>query len=195
MKKAFIAAAAFTFMALSANAQVFTENMGTIPVEMTVSELNAENGFTNNDKFTYAGNAMVQPIGASKNNTDYVDMFGNAPSLGSNVRISDKHDCYFQINGINTEGMKKPIVGFAILKGVRRFDASDLAVEYSLDGHNWVALSFEPLPVDEDSALQFFYRKTSPLPNSPALAIRFRQNGYNCVYRIDDVCVGPKSKK
>lgn len=195
MKRIFTTIAICAAMSFAASAQVFTENMGTIPVEMTVSDLNSEKGFANNDKFTYAGDALVQPIGASKNNTDYVDMFGNAPSLGSNVRISDKHDCYFQINGISTEGMKKPVVGFAILKGVRRFDASDLAVEYSLDGRNWVALAFEPLPVDEDSALQFFYRKTSPLPNSPALAIRFRQNGYNCVYRIDDVCVGPKSKK
>lgn len=195
MKKIAISALLFCTFAAAVNAQVFSENMGTIAVEMTVSDLNGEKGFQNNDKFIYEGDALVQPIGASKNNTDYVDLFGNAPSLGSNVRISDKHDCYFQIGGINTMGMKKPVVGFAVLKGVRRFDGTDLVVEYTLDGRNWTALSFEPLPTDEGSALQFMYRKTSPLPNAAALAIRFRQNGYGCVFRIDDVCVGPKSKK
>ncbi len=195
MKRIFVAIAVFGAMALSANAQTFTENMGTIPVEMTVSELNSEKGFKNNDVFTYQGDALVQPIGASPRNTDYEDLFGNKPSMGSNVRISDKHNCYFQINGINTMGMKKPVVGFAILKGVRRFDGTDLVVEYSTDGSNWTELGFEPLPTDEGSELQFMYRKTSTLPNAAVLCVRFRQNGYGCVFRIDDVCVGPKAAK
>lgn len=193
MKKIILTSIAFA-LALTAKAQVFEENMGTIPVEMTVSELNDEKGFANSDKFTFQGDALVQPIGASPKNADYTTLLGNSASRGCNIRISDKHDCYFQINGINTSDMKKPVVGFALLKGVRRFDASDLAVEYSTDGVKWTALSFEPLPTDEGSELVFMYRRTSPLPSVPLLCLRFRQNGYNCVYRIDDVCVTPKKK-
>lgn len=195
MKKIIITIALAVAAAGVSKAQVFSENMGTIPVEMTVSELNEEKGFANNDKFTYSGDALVQPIGASSKNTDYEDLFGNNPSLGSNIRISDKHNCYFQIGGINTMGIKKPVVGFALLKGVRRFDGTDLVVEFTTDGVNWTELGFEPLPTDEGSELQFMYRKTSTLPNAPVLCIRFRQNGYGCVFRIDDVCVGPKSGK
>ena len=196
MKKKFLLILSLLLgICVAAGAQAFEETMGSSKLEMTVSELNAEKLFLHSDKFTYQGDALVQGFGASTNNTDYVTMLGSKPSLGANVRISDKHDCYFQINGINTLGMKKPVVGFAILKGVRRFDASDLAVEYSTDGVNWQSLAFEPLPTEEGTELQFMYRKTSPLPNAAVLCIRFRQNGYGCVYRIDDVCVAPKSKK
>lgn len=195
MKKIIITTALALAAACAANAQVFNETMGTINVEMTAGELGAEKGYLNSDKFTYMGDALVQPIGASSRNTDYEDLFGNKPSMGPNIRISDKHNCFFQINGINTMGIKKPVVGFAILKGVRRFDGTDLVVEYSTDGASWNELAFEPMPTDEGSELQFMYRKTSPLPNAANLCIRFRQNGYNCVFRIDDVCVGPKAGK
>lgn len=195
MKKTLIASLLVLAAAPLAKAQVFEETMGNIPVEMTVSNLNAEKGFANSDKFTFEGDALVQPIGASPRNTDYVTALGSNPSMGCNVRISDKHNCYFQINGINTSDMKKPYVGFALLKGVRRFDGTDLAVEYSTDGVNWTDLAFEPLPTDEGSELVFMYRKTSSLPSVPVLCIRFRQNGYGCVFRIDDVCVCGKNAK
>ncbi len=195
MKKSIMTFALLSCLCFVSKAQVFEETMGTIPVEMTVSDLNAEKGFANSDRFTYQGDALIQPFGASPNNTDYVTMLGSQPSLGMNVRISDKHDCYFQINGINTMGMKKPVAGFAVLKGVQRFDGTDLAVEYSTDGVEWKELYFEPLPTGEGTALVFMYRKTSPLPNAPVLCLRFRQNGYGCVFRIDDVCVAPKGKK
>lgn len=195
MKKTLIASLLVLAAAPLAKAQVFEETMGNIPVEMTVSNLNAEKGFANNDKFTFEGDALVQPIGASPRNTDYVTALGSNPSMGCNVRISDKHNCYFQINGINTMGIKKPVVGFALMKGVRRFDGTDLMVEWSEDGLRWTELDFEPLSTDEGSELVFTYRRTSPLPNKENLSIRFRQNGYGCVFRIDDVSVGPKRPK
>ena len=185
-------AACFTTLVF---AQEFEETMGTLPVMMSASDLNEENGFRYSGKFTYEGDAEVQYTGATPKNATYTTQFGNNPSRGCNVRISDKHDCYFQINGINTMGIKKPVVGFALMKGVRRFDGTDLAVEWSEDGLRWNELDFEPLSTDEGSELVFTYRRTSPLTNKESLSIRFRQNGYGCVFRIDDVSVGPKKIK
>ena len=195
MKARFLLAALAICIAAPAFAQEFEETMGTLPVMMSASDLNEENGFRYSGKFTYEGDAEVQYTGATPKNATYTTQFGNNPSRGCNVRISDKHDCYFQINGINTMGIKKPVVGFALMKGVRRFDGTDQAVEWSEDGLRWNELDFEPLSTDEGSELVFTYRRTSPLPNKESLSIRFRQNGYGCVFRIDDVSVGPKKIK
>lgn len=178
-------------------AQEFRETMGQLPVSMSASDLAQEQGFANSGKFklSYEGDAQVQFTGATAKNAQYTDLFGNEASRGCNVRIADTHNCYFQINGVNTMDIKKPIVGFALLKGVRRFDGTDLVVEWSEDGLRWNMLDFEPLPTDEGSELTFMYRRTSTLPNKENISIRFRQNGNNCVFRIDDVCVGPKKSK
>jgi hypothetical protein len=195
MKTRFVLAAIAVCFAVPAVAQEFEETMGTLPVVMSASDLNEENGFRYSGKFTYEGDAEVQSTGATPKNASYTTQFGNEASRGCNVRISDKHNCYFQINGINTMGIKKPVVGFALMKGVRRFDGTDLMVEWSEDGLRWTELDFEPLSTDEGSELVFTYRRTSPLPNKENLSIRFRQNGYGCVFRIDDVSVGPKRPK
>lgn len=195
MKTRFVLAAIALCFAAPAFAQEFEETMGTLPVAMSASDLNEENGFRYSGKFTYEGDAEVQCTGATPKNASYKTQFGNEASRGCNVRISDKHNCYFQINGINTTGIKKPVVGFALMKGVRRFDGTDLVVEWSEDGLRWTELDFEPLSTDEGSELVFTYRRTSPLPNKENLSIRFRQNGYGCVFRIDDVSVGPKRYK
>lgn len=176
-------------------AQEFEETMGTLPVMMSASDLNEEGGFRNSGQLTYEGDAEIQYNGATIKNANYTTQFGNEASRGCNVRISDKHNCYFQINGINTMDITKPVVGFALLKGVRRFDGTDLVVEWSEDGLRWTELDFEPLPTDEGSELKFTYRRTSVLPNKENLKLRFRQNGYGCVFRIDDVSVGPKKIK
>ncbi len=195
MKKSFFAAAILACFAIPAIAQEFEETMGTLPVMMSASDLNEENGFRYSGTFTYEGDAEIQYTGATPKNAAYTTQFGNEASRSCNVRISDKHNCYFQINGINTMGIKKPVVGFALLKGVRRFDGTDLCVEWSEDGLRWTELEFEPLPTDEGSELKFTYRRTSPLPNKEKLSLRFRQNGYGCVFRIDDVSVGPRKPK
>lgn len=195
MKTRFVLAAIALCFAAPAFAQEFEETMGTLPVAMSASDLNEENGFRYSGKFTYEGDAEVQCTGATPKNASYKTQFGNEASRGCNVRISDKHNCYFQINGVNTMGIKKPVVGFALMKGVRRFDGTDLVVEWSEDGLRWTELDFEPLSTDEGSELVFTYRRTSPLPNKENLSIRFRQNGYGCVFRIDDVSVGPKRYK
>jgi hypothetical protein len=195
MKTRILAAAILACLSVPAFAQEFEETMGTLPVMMSASDLNEENGFRYSGKFTYEGDAEIQYTGATPKNASYKTQFGNEASRSCNVRISDKHNCYFQINGINTMDIKKPVVGFALLKGVRRFDGTDLVVEWSEDGLRWTELDFEPLSTDEGSELTFTYRRTSTLPNKEKLSLRFRQNGYGCVFRIDDVSVGPKKYK
>ena len=162
---------------------------------MSASDYYEEGGFANNKQFVFEGDAEVQYTGATPKNADYTTLVGNSASRGCNVRIGDSYGTYFQISGINTMGMKRPVVGFALLKGVRRFDGTDLVVEYSKDGVGWTALDFEPLSTEEGSQLTFTYRVTSKLPNAENLSIRFRQNGNACVFRIDDVCVAPKNYK
>ena len=193
--KYLFAAMAFWGAATLASAQVFEENMGKLNANMSASDYYEEGGFANNKQFVFEGDAEVQFTGATPKNADYTTLVGNSASRGCNVRIGDSYGTYFQISGINTMGMKKPVVGFALLKGVRRFDGTDLVVEYSKDGVGWTALDFEPLSTEEGSQLTFTYRVTSKLPNAENLSIRFRQNGNACVFRIDDVCVAPKNYK
>ena len=193
--KYLFAAMAFLGAATLASAQVFEENMGKLNANMSASDYYEEGGFANNKQFVFGGDAEVQFTGATPKNADYTTLVGNSASRGCNVRIGDSYGTYFQISGINTMGMKKPVVGFALLKGVRRFDGTDLVVEYSKDGVGWTALDFEPLSTEEGSQLTFTYRVTSKLPNAENLSIRFRQNGNACVFRIDDVCVAPKNYK
>lgn len=195
MKKILVAVMALMGLSALASAQVFEENMGRLNVNMSVSDYYEDGGFSNNAKFVFEGDAEVQYTGATPKNADYVTLVGNGASRGCNIRIADSYGTYFQISGINTMDMKKPVVGFALLKGVRRFDGTDLVVEYSKDGVGWTALDFEPLSTEEGSQLTFTYRVTSKLPNAENLSIRFRQNGNACVFRIDDVCVAPKNYK
>lgn len=195
MKKIFVAAMAFVGLSALCSAQVFEENMGRLNANMTVSEYYEEGGFTCNKQFVFEGDAEVQYTGATPKNADYETLVGNPASRGCNIRIADAYGTYFQISGINTMGMKKPVVGFALLKGVRRFDGTDLVVEFSKDGVGWTALEWEPLSTEEGSQLTFTYRVTSKLPNAENLSIRFRQNGNACVFRIDDVCVAPRKYK
>ena len=153
MKKRILAAAALALLSLPVLAQEFEETMGTLPVMMSASDLNEENGFRYSGKFTYEGDAEIQYTGATPKNATYKTQFGNEASRSCNVRISDKHNCYFQINGINTMDIKKPGVGFALLKGVRRFDGTD------------------PLDPDTDKGgvrdgHEFIYDKTDPLDPS-----------------------------
>lgn len=193
--KYLFAAMAILGTATLASAQVFEENMGKLNANMSASDYYEEGGFANNKQFVFEGDAEVQYTGATPKNADYTTLVGNSASRGCNVRIGDSYGTYFQISGINTMGMKRPVVGFALLKGVRRFDGTDLVVEYSKDGVGWTALDFEPLSTEEGSQLTFTYRVTSKLPNAENLSIRFRQNGNACVFRIDDVCVAPKNHK
>lgn len=195
MKNIIIAAMAFLGLSALASAQVFEESMGSLNANMSVSDYYEEGGFANNSRFVFEGDAEVQYTGATPKNADYVTLVGNTPSRGCNIRISDEYGTYFKISGINTMGMKKPVVGFALLKGVRRFDGTDLAVEYSKDGVGWTRLDFEPLSTEEGSQLTFTYRVTSKLPNAENLSIRFRQTGNACVFRIDDICVAPLKYK
>ena len=193
--KYLFAAMAFLGATALASAQVFEENMGKLNANMSASDYYEEGGFANHKQFVFEGDAEVQYTGATPKNAEYTTLVGNSASRGCNVRIGDAYGTYFQISGINTMGMKKPVVGFALLKGVRRFDGTDLVVEYSKDGVGWTALDFEPLSTEEGSQLTFTYRVTSKLPNAENLSIRFRQNGNACVFRIDDVCVAPKNYK
>jgi len=198
MKKSrIIMVTAAAALAMPLYAQEFEETMGQLPVSMSATDLNEEKGFANSGRFnlSFEGDAEVQYTGATEKNAQYTDLFNNEASRGCNVRISDEHNCYFQINGVNTMDISKPVVGFALLKGVRRFDGTDLVVEWSEDGLRWNQLDFEPLPTGEGSELTFMYRKTSVLPNKENISIRFRQGGHGCVFRIDDVCVGPKKQR
>ena len=169
----------------------FEESMGNVSANISIDDHMAANGFKNSNTLIFSGSAEVQLNGAATNTNKYSTPNGEA-SKGANIRISNTQGTDFMISGINTTGLKKPTLGFGILKGIARFDGSDLAVEYSIDGVKWKSLRWEPLPVDEDSALKWMYRSTNELPQAERLSIRFRQTGGGCVYRIDDVSVFEK---
>jgi regulation of enolase protein 1 (concanavalin A-like superfamily) len=168
---------------LSAQAQVFEESIGTVSANTKIAD---HQGFSNSATLTFSGSAEVQLNGAA-NPHSYTTLFGEN-SGKANIRIADVPGSDFVISGINTKELSAPTLGFGILKGTAKFDGSDLAVEYSLDGKKWKSLRWEPLPVGEGSALVWMYR-TAVLPQAEKLSIRFRQTGGGCVYRIDDVGV------
>lgn len=176
---------------LSAQAQVFEESMGTVTKNVSIADHYAAKGFKNSDIFKFSGSAEVQLQGASPRNSKYTTLLGDA-SLGANVRITDVRGTDFVISGINTMDIQSPVLGFGILKGVVKSNGSDLAVEYSLDGKKWNALKFDPLSVEEGSALVWTYRVTSELPQAKELSVRFKQTGGGCVFRIDDVSIASK---
>lgn len=176
---------------LSAQAQVFEESMGTVTKNASIADHYADKGFKNSDIFKFSGSAEVQLQGASTRNSKYTTLLGDA-SLGANVRIADVRGTDFVISGINTMDIQSPVLGFGILKGVVKSNGSDLAVEYSLDGKKWNALKFDPLSVEEGSALVWTYRVTSELPQAKELSVRFKQTGGGCVFRIDDVGIASK---
>lgn len=175
----------------AAYAQVFEESMGTVTKNISIADHHAAKGFKNSESLKFSGSAEVQLIGATPGNSVYTTLFGE-PSRGANIRISDVLGTDFVISGINTKDIKSPVLGFGILKGFVRSNGSDLAVEYSLDGKKWTRLKFDPLPVEEGSALVWMYRVTSELPQAEKLSVRFRQAGGGCVFRIDDVGVSSK---
>lgn len=174
----------------AAYAQVFEESMGTVTKNISIADHHAAKGFKNSS-LKFSGSAEVQLQGASPRNSVYTTLFGE-PSRGANIRISDVQGTDFVISGINTKDIKSPVLGFGILKGFVRSNGSDLAVEYSFDGKKWSRLKFDPLPVEEGSALVWMYRVTSELPKVEKLSVRFRQTGGGCVFRIDDVGVSSK---
>ncbi|QIU92673.1 hypothetical protein [Bacteroides faecium] len=172
-------------------AQVFEESMGTVTKNVSIAGHYAAKGFKNCEFLKFSGSAEVQLQGASPRNSIYATLFGEA-SRGANIRIADVPGTDFVISGINTKDIQSPVLGFGILKGVVKSNGSDLAVEYSLDGKKWNRLKFDPLSVEEGSALVWTYRVTSELPQAKELAIRFRQTGGGCVFRIDDVGISSK---
>jgi len=173
---------------VSVQAQVFEEDMGKVTQNVSVSDHHKAGGFSNSDLFKYSGSAEVQVQASSNKGTT---LFG-AASSGANIRIAAVPGTDFIISGINTKDIESPVLGFSILKGVTKSNGMDLAVEYSVDGKKWRALKFDPLPVEEGSALVWTYRVTSVLPQVEKLSIRFRQTGGGCVFRIDDVGVTSK---
>jgi len=174
---------------ISVQAQVFEENMGAVTQNVSINDHYKAKGFKNNDLFRFSGSAEVQVQSSSNKGTT---LFG-AASSGANIRIAAVPGTDFIISGINTSDIESPVLGFSILKGVTKSNGMDLAVEYSVDGKKWIALKFDPLSVEEGSALVWTYRVTSVLPQAEKLSIRFRQTGGGCVFRIDDV--GITSKK
>lgn len=179
---------------LSAQAQLFDENMGAVSSNVSVTEHHKANGFSNSDKLTFSGSALVQNIGGSTPSNTYTTINGTATS-GANIRIADTPGSDLVISGINTKYIESPVLCFAILKGIQKSNGSDLALEYNVGSGKWIRINFPPLSTEDGSALRWNYMVVpTPLPQAENLSIRLRQTGGGCVFRIDDLSIVSQPK-
>ena len=180
----------FLFVSLTTLGQttIFSENFGT-PVQVggLWPTASSYTGFQNYGIQTYTGNADFRTTVPS---TTYPGASGNG-----NMFITNTLNTSCTISGINTTNYTNICLQFAILKTTNGSNGSHLAVEYSVDGVVWTALSFN-LGTGSGSSNVWIYIQptcstcgTSGLPSTNNLKLRFRMAtvATGLQFRIDDV--------
>ena len=174
------------FFSLSLYSQtiIFSENC-TTPGATTL--VNTYTGFQNYGKLTFTGNADVRTTVPSSGYT--------GASGGGNIFITSTLNTNCTITGINTIGYNTICLQFGILKTTNGSNGSQLAVEYSIDGITWTALSFT-LGTGSGSSNVWTYIQpscsacgTAGLPSTSNLRLRFRMAtvATGLQFRIDDI--------
>lgn len=122
------------------------------------------------------------------------DIISAIPSTGysgasgnSNVFITNTIGKYIEISGINTSGMNSPLLYFGIYKSTDSSNGSDLVLETSCDGINYIQVPFTSLLTGTGTAGWQKVSTIGLIALCPNLHIRFRQNGSTTQFRIDDV--------
>ncbi len=159
---------------------VFSESMGTVSATTLITAHETNNGF-DNDALTMTG------TGDLRNNTNSSG-YTNASGL-ANVFLTNTVGKTFSIEGINTTGLSNLQLSFGVYKSTTTSTGSDLLVQYSSDGVNYLPFSFTALTAGSGTAIWYYRLATTvnPIPATTNLRIRFMQNGTATQYRIDDV--------
>ncbi len=159
-------------------ANVFSESMGMVSSNTTISVHESSNGF-DNDSYTMTGTGDIR-------NSSVSSGYANA-SGGANVFLTNTTGRYFQIENINTTALPNLQLSFGIFKSASGGTGTDLLVRYSTDGVNYSALIFDPLPTGTGTAKWYLRTASGSLPAVSNLRLKFIQNGTVSQYRIDDI--------
>lgn len=163
------------FVQLPTADTLYFENMGLVGSTTSISTHQSGDGFAN-DQLFFSGTADVRSTSAS---AGYV-----GASAGANIFLTNIAGRQFQIDSIDTYQYTKLELTFSAFKNTTGTTGSDLLVQYSTDGNNWVGMTFPAL-----GTAATWYQRTSltELPAAPRLLLRFTNTGSVSQYRIDDL--------
>ncbi|MFN5370268.1 MAG: hypothetical protein ACK5B6_02290, partial [Bacteroidia bacterium] len=174
------------FNALSGQTVVtFTETMGTVAATTTIAAHETANGF-DNDAFTMSSGGATNP--GDLRNTSFSGGYTGA-SGGANVFLTSTSGVYgFGIADIVTTGL----TGLQLQFGYRKESGTvlpTLALEYSVDGTTWVAVSYT-FSQAANAATGWYQSPVINLPvaceNQPNLRLRWVKSG-TASTRLDDI--------
>jgi hypothetical protein len=164
----------FGMVATFAQTIVYSENFGTPSGTTPI----ASHTFQNSSPITYSGTADVR---ATQGSTGYT-----GASAGGNVFFTNTAGRFLLIEGINTSAY--PTADLSLSFGIRQeggtpaVPASALQLEYSIDGINFLPLSYNRTVNSTWEQVTI----SSGIPSALNLRLRFTQTA-TTQYRIDDV--------
>lgn len=165
--------------ALSANAAIFTETMGT---PSATTSITLYTGFSNPGVLTYAGTGDVR--------TTTPSTYSGASASGNVFLTNTSLPRTFIISSISTIGYTPGSLdlSFGVFKSTIPSTLSDFALDYSTDGAAWTSVS---IPVQASGTGTAVWRlitlTDTAIPISSTLSLRFSNTATATQYRIDDV--------
>lgn len=168
-------------VSVSANPFIGTlinETMGTVVSTTSIASHESTNGF-DNDNLTMSGSGDVRITSVS---SGYTGASGSA-----NIFLTNTANKNFIISGINITGITNFDLSFGIMKLITASTGSDLLVQTSTNGIDYVTQPYTLLPTGTGTAI--WYLRTIPITIVPTstLYLQFIQTGITNQYRIDDV--------
>jgi hypothetical protein len=162
--------------------QIFSENIGD-PGDTTIIA-NLYNGFQNEPPLSISGFAQVQSIQPS---SDYPGASGAGNIFFDTVGVR-----FFRIANINTQNYVFLELSFGIYKSTVDSDGSELVLEYSQDGINFLPLNVPDLPtgVGTDTWHSVIVNLPIFAQNQENLVLNWRRitpATDSTIYRIDDI--------
>ena len=156
----------------------YSENFGTPTVNSlfpAYTSGTAPATFQNSGTITYTGNGDVRSSAASSGYT--------GASGGGNVFLTSTAGKFIQINGLNSSSYLQSDLQLSFGHSTSNTTLAQLAVEVSINGSTWTALTF---PQNPTTAWNLITIGGGQIPSSSTLSIRFTQPA-TAQMRIDDV--------
>lgn len=155
----------------------FSENVGTPSGTIAVGSYT---GWQNASPITFQGNADVRNTQPS---TGYAGASG-----GGNVFMGvSAGEGVFEISNISTLGYNAIFLQFGAFKSTTASDMTELKVEYSVDGVNYLPLTFPAQPTGTGTAIWRLISIQETIPAVPGLRLRWNNTSTNTSFRIDDI--------
>jgi len=152
---------------------VFYESIGTVGGTTSISSHESSDGF-DNDTYTMSGTAdlrVTTPLGGPTSANVFFTGAG---------RI-------LRIDSINTIGYSDLILSHGIHKNTSAADGTELLVEYSTNGVDFIALTPGIINTGSGTAAWQYRTMSGTIPSDSSLSIQFRHSSGTVQYRIDDI--------